>query len=232
MSSGQAQYVGRENLEVMEDAHNYNRWLVDLAAACFKPNDMVLDFGAGTGILTRMLRDRGLRMLAIEPDEAMARELESHGFDTARSLDAVADGSVAGIVSFNVLEHIEDDVRAVRALRGKLRAGGTLFLYVPAFPLLFSSMDRQVGHLRRYRRRSLITLLERGGFRIEVCRHADSIGFLAALAFRVFGPRSGMLDRRAVRLYDQLAFPVSRVLDRVTSGAFGKNLVVVGTADT
>ncbi|MGQ0834042.1 MAG: class I SAM-dependent methyltransferase [Gammaproteobacteria bacterium] len=232
MSSGQAQYVGRENLEIMEDAHNYNQWLVELAAACFKPNDTVLDFGAGTGTLTRMLRDRGFRMLAIEPDEAMARELESAGFDTARSLDAVPDGGVAGIVSFNVLEHIEDDARTVRAFRDKLHVGGMLFLYVPAFPLLFSSMDRQVGHLRRYRRRALVALLERSGFRIESCRHADSIGFLAALTFRLFGPRSGMLDRRAVRLYDQFVFPVSRVFDRVTAGAFGKNLLVVGTADT
>jgi SAM-dependent methyltransferase len=230
MSSDRA-YVGLQNLEVMEDAHNYNRWLVAHAAACFNPGDTVLDFGAGTGTLTRMLRDHGLRILAVEPDERMASGLASYGLDTARSLDVVADGSVTGIVSFNVLEHIEDDVGTVRALRAKLRAGGMLFLFVPAFPLLFSSMDRQVGHVRRYRRRSLVRLLERSGFRVTKCRHADSIGFLAALAFRAFGPRSGMLNRRAVRLYDQLAFPLSRVCDMLTRGTFGKNLMVVARAD-
>jgi SAM-dependent methyltransferase len=223
-------YVGGENLEVMDDAHNYNGWLADMAAASFRPGDALLDFGAGRGVLTRLLRDRGFNMTALEPDDAMARGLEAQGFRTVRSLASVADESFRGIVTFNVLEHIHDDAGTVAALRRKVGRGGRVFVYVPAFPLLYSSMDRQVGHVRRYRRRGLRGLFERSGFRIDACRHADSIGFLAALAYRWLGSRKGILDPHAVRFYDRFVFPVSRVSDLLTRGTFGKNLILMGTA--
>lgn len=223
-------YVGGENLEIMDGAHNYNAWLADMATAGFRAGDSVLDFGAGRGTLTSLLRDRGLRVTALEPDEAMARRLEQHGFRTVRALHGVPDQSLQGIVSFNVLEHIDDDAGTVAMLRKKILRGGRAFVYVPAFPLLYSSMDRQVGHVRRYRRVGLVALFERCGFRVDVCRYADSIGFFAALAYRWLGSRDGILDPRAVRFYDRFVFPLSRLGDRLTHGTFGKNLILMGTA--
>ena len=222
-------YVGRENLDVMVVAGNYNRWLIDLAAANFDHGAKLLDFGAGTGTLTRLFRARGFDVRACEPDAAMARELVRAGVPTEQSLDAVADGAFAGVVSFNVLEHIEDDAAALRALRAKLQPGGRLFLYVPAFPILYSSMDRQVGHFRRYRRGPLTKLLERCGFRVTRSRYADSLGFPAALAYRLIGPKDGMLTPASVARYDRLAFPLSRALDTLIGGSIGKNVLAVAT---
>jgi SAM-dependent methyltransferase len=220
-------YVGRDNLDVMEVAANYNGWLADLATAPFERNSRILDFGAGTGTVTRLLRARGLDIVAVEPDGPMAQELMRQSIPVVRTLDDVPDGQFAGVVSFNVLEHIEDDVGALRALRRKLRPHGRLFLYVPAFPILYSSMDRQVGHFRRYRRQPLARLLEQCGFRVERARYGDSLGFPAALAYRLLGARDGLLDRGSLLRYDRWVFPVSRLIDTVTCGTFGKNVIVV-----
>jgi hypothetical protein len=93
--------------------------------------------------------------------------------------------------------------------------------------LLYSAMDRRVGHLRRYRKAPLAQLVARAGLAVDDVRHADSLGFLAAAAFRALGPGSGELDPRALRLYDRWLFPLSRLLDRALSPLAGKNLILL-----
>jgi SAM-dependent methyltransferase len=225
-SEPRAEYCGHENLEVMEEAVHYNRWLAALANAHLPARGQILDFGAGTGTLTRLLAQSRDGVLALEPDAAQARRLESAGIPVVRSLAELPDASLDGIVSFNVLEHIDDDLGTMRTLTAKLRPGGVLFAYVPAFALLYGEMDRKVGHVRRYRRGALRQLAESSGLRILRCRYADSLGFFAALALRVFGARDGSLNPGAVRFYDRLIFPLSRLLDSIVGGSFGKNVYV------
>lgn len=71
------------------------------------------------------------------------------------------------IYSYNVLEHIKDDVLILKILKEKLNPGGVLLLYLPAFQCLYSSMDKKVGHYRRYTRPRLMSLLQQSGFVIE-----------------------------------------------------------------
>jgi predicted SAM-dependent methyltransferase len=54
------------------------------------------------------------------------------------------------IYSSNVLEHIEDDSRALNEMFAKLQINGKLAIYVPAFMFLFSDLDIKAGHFRRY----------------------------------------------------------------------------------
>ena len=105
--------------------------------------------------------------------------------------------------------------------------GGRLLLYVPAFPVLFSSMDRRVGHKRRYHRRELLNRTETAGFAVDRCVYADSLGFFAALIYaRLVWHSSGILSPAAVRRYDRLVFPISRALDTWLHSSFGKNIVL------
>jgi len=229
MTSPVSAYAGHDNLEVMADAVHYNQWLIELAGRHLPPSGTILDFGAGTGTLTRLLKAAGHDMVALEPDAVQAQQLEQSGIRTLRTLDGLADGTLDGVTTFNVLEHIEDDEAVLQTLFRKVRSGGQLFVYVPAFPMLYSSMDRKVGHVRRYRRAELVKRVAAAGFRIVSARHADSIGFFASLAYRFVGGDGGELNRRAIQLYDRWAFPVSRCVDVLTAGAFGKNLMVAAT---
>jgi len=213
-------------IEVMDEAVNYNAFLIDELCAWGRGAGRIVDFGAGNGRFAAALDDRGFDVAAIEPDVRLREGIEAGGVATFESLNAVPEKSVDAIYSINVLEHIDDDEGILAAFHDKLKPGGRLFTYVPAFDLLFSQNDRRVGHVRRYRRSQLVGRIRRAGFRIVSARYVDSLGFFAALAYRAFGDRDGGLKIGAVKAYDQIAFPASRVLDRATGTLFGKNLLV------
>jgi hypothetical protein len=125
-----------------------------------------------------------------------------------------------------VLEHIENDHDAVSTLGAILKPSGSLLLYVPAYQLLFSSMDRKVGHFRRYRRNQLIRLVEANGFTVKRAEYVDSLGFLAALLYKLVDKGEGQINRTSLVLFDRFVFPLSRLCDRIFRLWFGKNLMV------
>lgn len=225
-SNVEAGYTGLENLEAMEHAHKYNAFLHGLIREHLTGRE-IMDFGAGAGTFAIPASSDYGRVICVEPDGVLHDHLRQAGLEVVKDLAAVAECSVDAIYSFNVLEHIEDDEGALSELQRRLRSGGKLLLYVPAFNLLYSAMDRKVGHFRRYRRRELEERVRRAGFEIALSRYADSLGFFAALAYKLVGGDSGVIDPRSVRLYDTFVFPVSRWLDRLVGAWFGKNLVVV-----
>lgn len=71
------------------------------------------------------------------------------------------------ICLFDVLEHLEDDLGALRDLRSLLAPGGALLLTVPAGPSLWSYFDVGEHHKRRYRADELGSRLVESGFRVE-----------------------------------------------------------------
>ncbi len=105
--------------------------------------------------------------------------------------------------------------------------GARLLVYVPAFPVLYTSMDAKVGHVRRYKRDTLARSVTAAGFEIERVEYADSIGFFATLVFRLMDRGTGDINPRMLKLYDRVVFPLSRALDVLTHRWFGKNLVLV-----
>jgi 2-polyprenyl-3-methyl-5-hydroxy-6-metoxy-1,4-benzoquinol methylase len=224
------QYSGGTQLETMEVARNYNDFLASVVLSCADPSRPVLDFGAGRGTHARALRARGLDVRCIEVDSELRRRLQAEGFETATTVNGFEPQTFGCVYSLNVLEHIEDDEAALRDLFSATQPGGRLVVYVPAFPLLFSSMDRRVGHVRRYRKSRLTTLANDVGFVVESCRFVDSLGFLAALVYRVVS-RSGALNARSVERYDRFVFPLSRRIDRVTGWWIGKNLLLEARRD-
>ena len=211
----------------MDQAVRYNRFLLDQILRWAAGKHVILDFGAGNGRFAIAVQQAGIGVHAIEADPGL-REIISAGDVVAHAgFAALANREFDGIYTLNVLEHIEDDDAVLSKFHEHLRAGGGLLVYVPAFALLFSSNDVRVGHVRRYRRRPLVAQLERAGFIVDQARYVDSIGFAAGLVYRFLGDREGGLDLRAVRFYDAVLFPISRVLDRVLDRFLGKNLLIL-----
>ncbi|MDQ6785069.1 MAG: methyltransferase domain-containing protein [Actinomycetota bacterium] len=216
----------------MEVAVNYRRYLADLlwsAGGRPRSEHRTLDFGAGVGTYARTARHLGYQVTCVELDAELCQRLVEDDFVSSHSTTDFDDGTFDFAYTLNVLEHIEDHEATLRELHRVIVPGGRLLVYVPAFPVLFSAMDRKVGHVRRYRRAQLADLVTRAGFHLDVCEHADSLGFLASLAFKAIGNSDGTLTEGPVAFYDRWAFPLSRRLDRITRPAFGKNLVAIAT---
>jgi len=219
-----SEYTGTENLEVMTDAVNYNNFLVSLIRCELCSGDKVVDFGAGIGTFAQAVTGGGYNIHCIEPDfRQLARILES-GLSASPDLGSLDNGSIDLLYSLNVLEHIDDDVAALHLCHEKIKPGGRLVIYVPAFQILYSSMDKNVGHFRRYTRTALSEKVCAAGFDVVRSEYVDSAGFLASLLFKAFGNDNGSINRSALIAYDRYVFPLSRLADRILSRAFGKNV--------
>jgi SAM-dependent methyltransferase len=220
-------YTGIENLEVMREAENYNRYLQSLVERHAAGAKRVIDFGAGSGTFAMPCAAAGFDLTAVEPDDQLRALLETAGITAVADAAALPNETFEFAYTLNVLEHIENDVEALQVLRTKLVPRGCLLVYVPAFPVLFTSMDLRVRHVRRYTRATLRCSLEAAGFEILELRYADSLGFAATLLFKAIDNGRGDVNRGLLRLYDRLAFPVSRALDVLTHRWFGKNLIAL-----
>lgn len=220
------QYRGHDILDLLKEARNYNRWLTDQVYSAKPPGAArIADLGAGRGTFAEMLRERGLEIACVEPDPENQVILRQSGFSVQATLDEHEPESLDYVYTLNVLEHVPDDETLVRAIFSRLRKGGRLFIFVPAFPVLWSRLDDYVEHQRRYRRSPMVVMLCRAGFVLERARYADCLGFFAAL---FFGRNAKVeISPRSIWFYDRLLFPVSRFLDPVVGQFFGKNLAVL-----
>jgi SAM-dependent methyltransferase len=225
-----AMTIGLDRTE--EDALHYQDWLEELCLPYL--GEKCLEFGSGYGYLTERLA-RGRTIVASDVSDKNLELLEARFANsenvTVRRIDVAEFASTDqydSIVMLNVLEHIEDDVAALSALRAALVPGGRLLLYVPAFMLLYSEQDRAIGHFRRYRKRSLRQLMVEAGFEVLEDRYVNSIGALGWFLYcRLLRRRAS--DQIAVSTCDRIVIPIVRRLERRIRPPFGLSIFAVGS---
>jgi SAM-dependent methyltransferase len=154
-----------------------------------------LDFGCGSGTFLEQLDAFG-RPSGVDVDVEAVRFCHERGRTDVRHVPAegtlpFTDGAFDLVTSLDVLEHIDDDIAAVRELRRVLGRDGVLLVAVPAFGFLWGDQDEISHHRRRYTGGTLRTVLERGGFDVEHVSYFNTLLFPAIAAVR--------LARRAVR---------------------------------
>jgi hypothetical protein len=219
-------------LESLSDARRYRRWLADLARPFL--GDHPIEVGSGNGDYAVEWAPSVVSFTATEGDDGRCAALVERFRDDpvvrTRPLWLGDDGeSPAGqhsaAVALNVLEHIPDDVAALRSMGRLVEPGGAVVLIVPAFPSAMSAFDRAIGHHRRYTRRSLGDALRAAGLEIEELRYINPAGliswYVAVKSLRL-PPRDGLL----LRIYDRAIVPVSRLIDRV-GAPFGQSVFAV-----
>jgi len=218
----------------LEGATHYRDWLLELAGPYL--GGRVLEVGSGRGTYSPFLRALGDSLVAGEPAAGGAAETRRRLADLADV--EVVEGVLADVdptrrfdsaVMLNVLEHIDDDRGTLADIRSRLAPGGTLVVWVPAFPALLGDFDRRIGHVRRYRRRGLTALARETGFDVVDCRYANLPGFLAWwLIVRVLRltPTAGGL----AGLYDRWVVGAVRAIERRVRPPFGQSLLLVAKA--
>jgi len=220
-------YSGTENLEVMADAINYNNFLVSLICKEVKPGELVVDFGAGIGTFSKQVAIAGHTVHCVEPDHRLLDRILALGLPASENIANFENESIDLLYTLNVLEHIKNDVKVLEACYQKIKPGGCILIYVPAFNVLYSSMDISVGHIRRYTRTTLSEKAQLAGFTVVRNEYVDSAGFFASLLFKMFGNDSGTINRNALILYDRYVFPLSRLADFICNKVFGKNVYLI-----
>ena len=215
----------------MSFARNYHDWvLAELAPYLGRS---VAEVGAGVGNFSALLLGQAIeRLVAYEPSENMYPVLAHAlaGEPRATAVNGFFGPEAAGrgfdsVLYINVLEHIEDDAAELERARAALADSGHLLIFVPALPWLYSDLDRQVGHFRRYVKRQLLELVANAGFTIVRARYFDLAGVLPWYVNFVLLRNS--IGGGSVSLYDRLVVPIMRRVEAVIPPPLGKNLLLV-----
>jgi hypothetical protein len=108
--------------------------------------------------------------------------------------------------------------------------GGVIGIYVPAHPMLYSTMDEQIGHFRRYTRGELKDKVLDAGFSIQSLAYDEFLGFFASALVKLVGYKNmaNLGSKKSLVFYDRFVFPISRALDFLGCRYFlGKNLILI-----
>ena len=157
----------------------------------------ILEIGVGPGHNLLEVYPLDARLEGIEPDEELARLAAKRG--PARVFQAsidrlpseIQDGCYDGVTMFDVLEHIEDDARALQIVNRKLRHGGRIVLAVPAYMWLWGQQDIVNQHCRRYTLTELRRKLEAAHFTIERMTYFNTFLFLPIAVVRLIARYRG-----------------------------------------
>lgn len=195
----------------------------------------ILEIGCGLGNFAQHLVDREL-YVGTETEESSVAHMRSRFADRPDMHSLVADVTTDDflslckydfdtVFSLNVFEHIADDAIAVRHAAQLLSPGGKLVLVVPSHRWLYGSLDRAIGHYRRYDKGMMGRLMTQAGLQPIVAKYMNPLG---ALGWFVNGrvrtqitPPSGQL-----RVFNALV-PALKAIERAVPMPFGISLLAV-----
>src|SRR5258707_7061668 len=144
----------------------------------------LLEVGSGLGHFSEQFADR-LEYLAVsDNDQYCLGQLKARydGRDDVDVLELALPGrvnvrrSVDTVVMMNVLEHIADDVGALRDLASCVEPGGRVVVWVPGYMALYGQFDREVGHCRRYTPTTLSRAIDAAALSIDGCKPVNLLG--------------------------------------------------------
>ncbi len=222
-------YAGKRVLEAMRSAVQYGEAIFkELRAAAPQSRSTILDFGAGDGFFLEKFQSQGVAVDAVEPDPRLQVALRPLTRTLWPDIRDVPKESFDFVYTVNVLEHISGLDETCAQLSRVLKPNKKLFVFVPAHEVLWTSLDDEVEHVRRFDRRSIRVALERAGFHIEHLKYFDFLGFPAALGVRVLEKINLFkYGSSSLSFYDRYIFPVSQQMDWLFKGTIGKNLIAI-----
>ncbi len=211
---------GSQMLGRLARAERFNGWMADVIRPFLGAR--LLEIGSGTGNLTRRLVPRDL-YVASDVNPLYVKTLENLTADrpylNAKFTDVTnlasfprLEGGFDSVVCLNVIEHVDDDVGALRNIRSALAPSGRALVLVPGGPWNFGTLDEVLGHKRRYTEATLRRAAEEAGLEVKQVIRFNRVSSLPwFLNGRLLRKRSfGLLQ---IRIVDWIT-PISRRIDR------------------
>jgi len=149
----------------------------------------VLDLGCGTGHLTKELLKRNYDVTAIDIEKEMVelarefckkKDIKVMGVEDIKHLGKERFDNV---FCLDVIEHVKDDINALKKINYVLKPGGRAIITVPSIKLLYGKRDKEIGHYRRYSEKELRSKLKKANLKIIKMRYWNFLGFFPYFIF-------------------------------------------------
>ena len=200
----------------------------------------VLEVGAGFGVNTPYLFGAGRkRWMCLEPDPKLVARIPDQlrnypWFPLVETkLGTLTDLPVGltfdTLLYIDVLEHIEDDHREMKAAFARLKPKGNVIVLSPAHQSLYTEFDRSIGHYRRYSKSTLLACTPPGSRLVDIF-YLDSLGLLASMANRL-ALRQSMPSSKQIDFWDRYLVSNSRWVDPILGYNLGKTVVSIWSRD-
>lgn len=215
-----------------KNAENYNQWIYKQIAPYL--GQRILDVGCAIGNITQYYVDRDLivgldvvsEAVAVARERFAERNFEAYTMDvSSEALLQFRDRNLDTAVCLNVLEHVEDDVHALRNMRDTLVPGAHICLLVPVNKWLYGPMDAIDHHYRRYSKAELNLKLAEADLVVEHQNHFNVLG-IAAWFLSNHVLRQSMAAPGQYGMFDKLV-PVLSRLEAVIPPPTGLSLVTI-----
>jgi hypothetical protein len=223
--------VQHEVLVALAECRNHRKWFAKFANPYL--GDSPIEIGSGLGDYAREWIPLVSSFTATDADPVTVLELKKEmaaypGVSVRQvMLPATERADHSCLIAYNVLEHIEEDVEALRSMGGLVRAGGYIVLVCPAFPFAMSPVDIATGHVRRYTKRSMRAALASAGLEAVNVRYANSVGLICYYAFTSL-LRKAPAEGGTMLFYDRLVVPAVRLIERlIASPPFGQSVLAI-----
>jgi 2-polyprenyl-3-methyl-5-hydroxy-6-metoxy-1,4-benzoquinol methylase len=176
----------------------------------------VLDIGCGSGLMLNALEEVGKTFGMDMSDEAISfsKEIFSGKVEKGFLPDQVPyEESVFDLITaLDVIEHVDQDVESLIAIRSRLVPGGKAVITVPAYMFLWSAFDDLNEHKRRYTLTELNTKLTQAGFTVQKISYFNTLLFPVVFVVRMLNK---LLKRSGESDVDIPSFPLNFILEKI-----------------
>jgi SAM-dependent methyltransferase len=221
---------GEKTLEAMSQAVWYNDWIVSFIKKYLQGS--ILEVGFGLGNFTNKLSKFG-GVWAIDLEQEYVKKMNGmkkrnivYGFgDIEKGKYFFGRKVFETIICFNVLEHIGSDEKAIENIYNLNKNNGYFVSIVPAHKILYSKLDKEIGHFRRYGIAQYSKKLTDQGFKIIDVRYFNWWGFFGWLIFvKLMGKKQMPLT--PVKIFDKLG-SVFLWLEKIIKPPFGLSVLAI-----
>lgn len=228
---------GFKTLKVISQADRFNKWMYETIQPYVKGR--ILEIGSGIGNISKYFIHSGATICLSDINPYYLQLLQEHytSFQNVISICAIdlqhpsfkqaynhLKHQFDSLIILNVLEHLENDKTALDNCSFLLKPGGTLVILVPAYSLLYSELDRALGHYRRYSKNTLLKLLQPSPLTAKKCFYFNAFGIIGWLYSKVLRLRS--LPNREMKLFNKVV-PLVKKIDTWLCHQIGVSVITV-----
>jgi 2-polyprenyl-3-methyl-5-hydroxy-6-metoxy-1,4-benzoquinol methylase len=228
---------GYQALERMAEAPRFNHWMYETIGPFL--NGKILEIGSGIGNLSAYFIKDGKNISLSDYDENYVNFLKKRYHEKSDSEIFHLDLSTKNFTKkyyhlvdtydavflLNVLEHIEDDKAAIINCAYLLKPGGILLVLVPAYSILFSKMDKLLGHYRRYTLCSLKQTLDTSILlKVEKGFYFNLLGICGWSWNKIFCQAE--ISKSKISLFNNLV-PFAKLVDNLFFRSIGLSVIAI-----